>query len=121
MKIFNCNKYNISKKYLISASAYRRFTKSKYHLFGLDELINQYRHETFGGPKPDIKINGFTYGKSVMDVTLTAYKEDLIQGLFCKSELINGNCALARRTVMLYSSNTLFGYNNEINLGIAKN
>lgn len=111
MKIFP-KKLRISRKYLISAFAYRKFAKN--HCSNLDftlkSLIEQYEYETYGGTKPNIYTNGFTYGKSLVDITLAAMEKDYKIGLFTKYELYAKSPVFVKRFVKNLYSKSLYCY-----------
>ena len=88
----------ISRGFVVAASAYRRMAGAG-HDYSPEALQAQYRHETYGDPKPDARHNGYTHGKSVLDITLAAMRADHADGLFTKHELMRGSCALVRRFV----------------------
>ena len=111
MKIFNCKKNKISRKFLIAASAYRRMAADWNVDFSLSALKEQYAHETYGDPAPDESKNGYTLGKKWLGVQLAAMKEDYREGLFTKVELCEGSCAFIRREISLWPpvDNPFFG------------
>jgi len=117
MKLFDYKKYRISKNFLIAASAYRRSVREHHGFthfdFSIDALKSQYDRETFGGSKPDPKINGYTYGKSIFDITMAAVEEDLATGLFCKYELLQGAGALKRKLISNMMAGDCFGWRKE--------
>lgn len=110
MRIFEYRKYKISRKFIIAASAYRRMAKDWNVDFSLQSLIDQYNHETYGGPRPDESKNGYTLGKKWLGVNLAAMKEDHQSGLFSKYELKQNSCAFVRREIALWMPVTWFPY-----------
>lgn len=102
----------VSRRFLVAASAYRRFGLG--HMdFSPQAMKAQYEHETHGAPEPDKRANGYTYGKWSMDITLQGYRQDHADGLFCKYELLRGNCALARRFIRSLPALTWFPHSRE--------
>lgn len=55
--------------------------------FSATALIECYKHESLGGPRPP-KSNGYVFGKWAKDVTIATWREDVASGLFCKAEFI---------------------------------
>lgn len=100
---------NYSRGFLIAASAYRRHSDSRLD-FSAAALDAQFRHETYGERKPDPAVNGYTYGKMSLNITLAAMREDYDAGLFCKAELLAGSCAFARRVIRHWPPRTLFAW-----------
>lgn len=109
MRVFN-RSLEISRKFLPAASAYRRMAKEWGGDFSLAALIAQYRHETYGDPKPDERLNGYTLGKKWLGVTLDAMQQDLADGLMCKAELLQGSCAFVRRAIRRQMPANFFGF-----------
>jgi len=113
MKLFNYKKHKLSKKFLIAASAYRRevleigVDNLDFSLYALQE---QYRHETYGTKRPDAKTNGYTYGKSILGITIAAMEEDISSGLFVKYEF-RGTPAFKRKLISkIVVGQPFFGY-----------
>lgn len=107
MKIFDYKKHRIPKKYLSIASSYRRsINKNLRHEydFSLNSLKEQYIFESRGTGQPDKKINGYSYGKWIYDITITEIKKDVEDGLFDKKELLEGACYRMRQTIKEWKS-----------------
>lgn len=126
---FKYKKYGVSKNYAISAWAYRRFALNS-GVHGLKfteyELKEQYFFETYGRVRykkmygaecPDIHQNGYTYGKSLFDITMTAIYDDLRSGLFCKYDYLTDYSlpVIMRRNIKRATSGTFFPYRRERN------
>jgi hypothetical protein len=112
MKIVKYKKIGISKPFLFAASAYRWAANGKKSSldFSINSMLDQFNHETFGTEKPDIKTNGYTYGKSVLDITVSAMFEDYSQGLFCKYELMETSPYMVRKIIKNWCATTFFPY-----------
>jgi hypothetical protein len=96
MKVFNAKGSGIKRKFLIAASAYRRMAGKNCGMdFSAEAMREQYLHESRGFVVSS--GNGYAYGKKVLDITLSAMREDLARGDFCKNELRSGSCAFVRR------------------------
>jgi len=76
--------------------------------FSAEALHAQYEYETHGGTKPSASVNGYTFGKLSVDVTLAAMREDHAAGLFTKFELCQGSCAFVRRAVKKFPTHLPF-------------
>lgn len=71
----------IGKKWRRMAEIYKRFAVD-YPNVDLSEeaAMAMYRHETFGDAMPETDIiNGYQLGKKWMDVTISMWKEDILQ------------------------------------------
>lgn len=106
----------MSKNFLMAASAYRRSIKDHHDYstfdFSISALKEQYGHETYGDAKPNPKINGYTYGKSIFGITMAGMEEDLMAGLFCKYELLQGAGALKRKLISNMLPQTFYPWRN---------
>lgn len=88
-------KSKMSRNFLAAAWAYRRAARNhgKQDGFTLADLLAIYNYETFGKKKfsePDKVANGFAYGKWLMDLTVSMWKEELAEGRFGRYELMEG-------------------------------
>lgn len=127
MLLFKPRNYKVSKNYALSAWAYRKLAissginKLKY---GAEQLSEQYYFETFGKLKykerygrtsPDIHENGYTYGKSLFDITMSSIYEDLANGTFCKYDYLSdaGLPVIIRRNIIKSPCKTFFPYRQE--------
>ena len=78
----------IGKKWLRMAAIYRRFASDYPRAdFSDDAAAAMYAHESTGAPLPDPRTNGFALGKKWMDVTIAAWKEDILSRGLLVSEL----------------------------------
>lgn len=110
-------KTKLSRNALSAAWAYRRValneSKQFNHDFSLESLMAMYNYETYGKykyPEPDKCKNGYAYGKWLMDLTVAMWKEDLMQGNFCKHELLK-NCSSHYKPAIRNSTLiSFFGY-----------
>lgn len=118
MKIFSYRKHGVSKGFLIAASSYRRhaLSMSPNMDFSVEALVAQYEHETYGETKPDMLKNGYTYGKSILDIGLAAYAEDYTMGLFTKNELAQGAPFFVRRFLKTLMPVSFVGYEYNLRL-----
>lgn len=127
MLIFKHRKYGVSKNYPLSAWAYRRLALNsgmRGLKFSAYELEEQYYFETYGKAKykesygkdcPDIRENGYTYGKSLFDITMSAIYQDLADGLFCKYDYLTDYSlpVIIRRNIKKATATQLFPYEKE--------
>lgn len=127
MRIFRHRKHRVSKNYPLSAWAYRKFALNS-GIPGLKftayELEEQYYFETYGKVKykerygkdcPDIRENGYTYGKSLFDITMTAIYQDLVDGIFCKYEYLTDYSlpVIIRKNIKRANAGTFFAYRKD--------
>ena len=124
MVLFKHKRYKVSKNYAPSAWAYRKIARDSEIdtlRYGAKELSEQYYFETFGRVKykerygkygPDITKNGYTYGKSLFNITMTAIHEDLANGTFCKYDFLKdrGLPVIIRKEVTKTMSGVFFAY-----------
>lgn len=91
MKLFKHSR--ITKKYALAAVNYRRVARRSGHMdqlkFGLAELEALYDYETFGIGSVDKKTNGYTYGKWLVDLSVSMWIEDIKRGDAVKWEFIS--------------------------------
>ena len=78
--------------------------------FSDDALRAQYQHETHGTPLPNPANNGYAIGKWTLGVTLAAIRQDFEDGLFTKSELLDGAGDFVRREIEKWPARTFFPY-----------
>jgi hypothetical protein len=88
-------KTKMSRNFLAAAWAYRKAARGHGFMngFSLTELSAMFNYETYGKkkfPEPDKSVNGFAYGKWLMDLTVAMWKEELKTGLFGRLELMQG-------------------------------
>ena len=127
MLLFRHRKYRVSKNYPLSAWAYRKFALNS-GIPGLKftayELEEQYYFETYGKVKykerygkdcPNIQENGYTYGKSLFDITMTSIYQDLADGLFCKYDYLTDYSlpVIIRKNIKRANAGTFFAYRKD--------
>lgn len=98
-----------SRNFLIAASAYRKCSNKELD-FSEKALKEQYEYETYGGVKPNTSINGFTYGKFALDVTISEMKNDYLNGMFTKAELLDKSPFFIRKIIKKFNPITFFPY-----------
>lgn len=69
------------------AQFYAKFAKYSNLDFSEQALQNAYEAETYG-TEHDLSTNGYAFGKKSLNITITAWKEDLEVGLITKHDLI---------------------------------
>lgn len=77
----------VPQKYERVARLFQRFVRDAAFGFTDEHLLEAFEVETLG-IKHDITNNGFVFGKKAFDITVAAWKEDLLDGLICKYELL---------------------------------
>lgn len=123
MKLFKLQ--GISKKYAMNAAHYRRAARKQ--VPGLDfseySLRQLHEYESCGsGCKPNKSVNGFAYGKWVIDMTVSMWEEDIKAGNTCKAEFLSTPIERLHNTKKLKNivAGSLFGYDGyDINKGNA--
>lgn len=79
-----------SKKWLRMATLYRRFAIDfKFADFSDEAAADMFAWESQGVPIPNNIENGFAMGKKWMDVTISAWLEDIKKGLLFAQELLD--------------------------------
>ena len=88
MKVFRLK--GISKKYAMRAAYYRRVARS--HMSGLDfseeALRALHAKESRGVGSVDKAVNGYAYGKWLIDLSVAMWVEDIQSGNACKAEFL---------------------------------
>jgi len=88
MKLFKLK--GITKKYALRAAHYRRVARK--HIPGLDFSENALRalfiYESTGKGNVD-KNNGYSYGKFLVDLSVSMWIEDIKAGNACKAEFLS--------------------------------
>ena len=71
------------------ANIYRIFSKAweQSLCFSTENLEAMYRYESFGEPIPCPQLNGFYQGKKWLDVQVSTWKQDIMNGLLFLDEL----------------------------------
>lgn len=77
-----------SKKFLRMSEVYRHFAREAEHCLDLSDeaLLELYNYESFGGSTPSPK-NGFYFGKRMLNLNVTMWKEDIERSILFKWEL----------------------------------
>jgi hypothetical protein len=100
VKIFNRKKYEIGKKYVKSASAFKKLAERsgmKGLDFSLEAMYEHYYHSTYGQcsykerygkEEPDRSTNAYAYGEFVFNLTTAMIQEDLQRGDVCRAEFM---------------------------------
>lgn len=79
----------ISKKWQQMADIYKRFSKDfPFADFSDTAALNMYLHESKGIPLPKGILNGYSQGKKLMDITVSAWAEDIEEGTLFVFELL---------------------------------
>lgn len=73
-------------RYRQVAAFYTRGLENSGFDFSEQAMLDMYEAETYGAPH-DLKSNGYAFGKKSMDITLAAWREDLLLGNTTKYEL----------------------------------
>jgi len=124
MKVFKYKEFGVNPKYIPSASAYKMLAQKSGISsldFSIESLLQQYEYETFGKRffhskygeyHPDSKVNGYTYGKHLYDITLATISEDILAGNFCKVEYLQDYSlpAILRKSIASLPCVEFFGW-----------
>lgn len=80
----------VSKKYALKAARYRRVAKThnKNLDFCYEALLAQFNYESKGIGRVDKHTNGYTYGKWLVDLSVSMMFEDINRGDFCKYDFL---------------------------------
>jgi hypothetical protein len=117
LKLFDYSKLTIKipKSYLRLASVYRRFVGRHENLdFSIEALIECFEHESLGRPVKKYygteshKNNGYVLGKWAKDISVTTWKEDILNGYMCKAEFTYGINSWWATKALDFSHNTVW-------------
>jgi hypothetical protein len=91
VKCFDRMVIEVTRAYAFRAARYRRVARAHCDTmdFSREALLSLYHHESSGqGSAPDKSVNGFAYGKWLVDLSVSMMVESVQKGEFAKIEFL---------------------------------